>query len=128
MGMRMFRWLRRLGVGKVNLAVGGEPLFQFILDCLVCSNREKSPWDLFRKPLFPVVRVIDRHAQHSLMQTLVLLLGVGLDHENCPPLEASSCKSRSIRSFIKLFLDKMMLRFHFPKKSGYRRSPIIEDV
>ena len=124
----MFWRLRSFSVREVDFAVGGDPLFQFIFDGLVCSNREKAAWELLGKPLFPVIRVVDRHAQHSLVQTLELLLRVSLDHESGPSLESASCKSGNIRSFFELSLDEMMLSLHLPKEPGYGRRPVIEDV
>lgn len=98
------------------MAVSHNGLVNPLSQCKVRHLWEQTSWDLLGKPLPLVIRVINGHVQHCLLQSLVLPFGVGLYHQSSPSLEASRSQSWDIRSFVTFLLHKVVFRFQVPKQ------------
>ena len=71
-----------------DLAMGFHCTDKKIPNFEVFMLGKQSPRDVLGKPLFLIVRIVNRHIQGSGLETLKFLIGVGKNHQCSPPLKS----------------------------------------
>jgi hypothetical protein len=95
----------------------------------ISGVREESAWDLFRKPLFLVIGIADRHVEYSLLQALVFPIRMGLNHHGGPFFKSFRGQSWDIRSFMEISrLDQVVFHFHVAEQSRDGGGAVIKYV
>jgi hypothetical protein len=105
-----------------------DELIQVLPQRKVRDLREKPTRNLLGKSFLLVVRIANWHVQNSLLEPLILFVGVGLNHQGGPSLEAPRGQSGNVGSLIQLVLDQMMFGLDISKESRNRRGAVIKDI
>lgn len=104
---------------QVDAAVLHDVFLGLFSDIQITHTGEELAGDFLGEAFFLVIRVVDGHVQHSLLEALVLAVGVGLDHEGNPFLESPGCEAWDIGSFVELVwrLHQKVLCLDYTKQS-----------
>lgn len=94
---------------KVVLNLDEDRIFKMLQGGLVGMLGEEPPGKLLRKPLLNVVRIAHRHVHCDLLESLVLLIGMGTNRVGHPDFETKGCKTRNAWLLIESSLDEKVL-------------------
>lgn len=111
---------RGLIAREVEVGVLFHGVNDLVADAVIFRVWEEAARNVLGEALFSVIRVIDGHFKDGFLEPLEFFVGMSLDHQGLPSLEADGREAGDVRPFVDVvrLLNEMMLDVKLPVHPG----------